>query len=231
MKLQWLTMNEQAWLDCNDSRKLLNSLGIANTRVGYGGKWISWRKLRLIMCAWCRVNWLRLPQVAKDAITTSEAFADGKIDEDTRRSADLDMLNYWGAYGTGNETYIYVCTWIAHNNNHLQEGVEPLFQLHQSPIQCDLLRDIVNPHHSPKVSKQCQADRDVKTLATLAYDQGEWDVLPQLGDALQDAGCDDEVLLAHLNQPTKRLCWSGTQGWEYSHIKGCWAVDAILDSF
>jgi hypothetical protein len=36
-----------------------------------------------------------------------------------------------------------------------------------------------------------------------------------LADALLDAGCDDEGLLAHLRGPGP-------------HVRGCWAVDAIL---
>src|SRR5260370_26918057 len=39
--------------------------------------------------------------------------------------------------------------------------------------------------------------------------------LPYLADALMDAGCDDEILLRHLREPC-------------GHVRGCWAVDALL---
>lgn len=42
----------------------------------------------------------------------------------------------------------------------------------------------------------------------------DWSVLPVLADALEDAGCDAAELLAHLRGPG-------------SHVRGCWALDAI----
>ena len=39
--------------------------------------------------------------------------------------------------------------------------------------------------------------------------------LAVLADALLDAGCDDEALIAHCREPGP-------------HARGCWAVDAIL---
>jgi hypothetical protein len=42
-----------------------------------------------------------------------------------------------------------------------------------------------------------------------------WDRLPYLGDAMEEAGCDDEAILSHLRS-------SGP------HSVGCWALDLIL---
>jgi hypothetical protein len=39
--------------------------------------------------------------------------------------------------------------------------------------------------------------------------------LPVLADALEEAGCTDEVILSHCRQ-------SG------EHVRGCWVVDAVL---
>ena len=39
--------------------------------------------------------------------------------------------------------------------------------------------------------------------------------MPILGDALEEAGCADEALLAHCRGPGP-------------HVRGCWAVDLIL---
>jgi hypothetical protein len=44
---------------------------------------------------------------------------------------------------------------------------------------------------------------------------GDFADLPILGDALEDAGCADAVLLDH--------CRSGGP-----HVPGCWALDAVL---
>jgi hypothetical protein len=52
-------------------------------------------------------------------------------------------------------------------------------------------------------------------LAQAIYDERAFDRLPILADALLDAGCDNEELLAHLRS-------------EGPHVRGCWAVDLIL---
>jgi hypothetical protein len=55
----------------------------------------------------------------------------------------------------------------------------------------------------------------VPRLARRIYDERRWGDMPLLGDALLDAGCDDEALMQH--------CRS-----EGPHVRGCWAIDAIL---
>jgi hypothetical protein len=51
-------------------------------------------------------------------------------------------------------------------------------------------------------------------IARRAYDLRDWGALPVLRDALMDAGCEDEQVLAHLAEPL--------------HVLGCWCVDLIL---
>ena len=58
-------------------------------------------------------------------------------------------------------------------------------------------------------------DGTVRRIAEGIYGERAFDRLPILADALLDAGCDDEGLLAH--------CRS-----EEPHVRGCWAVDLIL---
>jgi hypothetical protein len=55
----------------------------------------------------------------------------------------------------------------------------------------------------------------VPRLARVLYDDGRFDHLGILADALQDAGCADAVLLGHLYSPGP-------------HVRGCWALDFIL---
>jgi hypothetical protein len=57
-------------------------------------------------------------------------------------------------------------------------------------------------------------DRLVAQLAQAIYDEGRWQDLPLLADALLDAGCDNEEVLAHLRGP-------GT------HVRGCWVLDLL----
>ena len=58
-------------------------------------------------------------------------------------------------------------------------------------------------------------DGTVRRLAQAIYDARAFDRLPLLADALLDAGCDSEEILAH--------CRSAGP-----HAHGCWAVDLIL---
>jgi hypothetical protein len=89
-----------------------------------------------------------------------------------------------------------------------------------------LLRDIFgNPFRpSPTLPPAVLAwnDRTIPRLAEAVYEErkmpeGTLDParLAILADALLDAGCDDEALLAHLRGPGP-------------HVRGCWAVDLIL---
>jgi hypothetical protein len=96
----------------------------------------------------------------------------------------------------------------------------------QSPPYTALLRDIIaNPFRpSPPLSAVVLAwnDRTVPRLAEAIYEERQMPAgtldpgrLAILADALLDAGCDDEALLAHLRSPGP-------------HVRGCWAVDVIL---
>jgi hypothetical protein len=58
-------------------------------------------------------------------------------------------------------------------------------------------------------------DGTVVKLAQAIYDDGAFDHLPILSDALEEAGCDNADILAHCRQLG-------------DHVLGCWVVDAIL---
>ena len=55
----------------------------------------------------------------------------------------------------------------------------------------------------------------VGRVARSIYDERAWDQLPVLGDALEDAGCTNEDVLAHCRGPGP-------------HTRGCWVVDMVL---
>jgi hypothetical protein len=56
---------------------------------------------------------------------------------------------------------------------------------------------------------------DVLGLANKAYDERKYDLLPVLADAMEEAGCQNLEFLIHLRS-------------EGRHVRGCWALDAIL---
>jgi hypothetical protein len=80
--------------------------------------------------------------------------------------------------------------------------------------QATLLRDLFNPFHS-LASPDAWRTLAVVALANSIYDDRRWEDMPILGDALQEAGCDDAEVLAHCR---------GTV-----HARGCWLVDLLLN--
>ena len=55
----------------------------------------------------------------------------------------------------------------------------------------------------------------VLALANRIYDAREFETLPILADALQDAGCVNDDILSHCREPGE-------------HARGCWVVDLVL---
>lgn len=79
----------------------------------------------------------------------------------------------------------------------------------------DLLRDIFgNPFRPIAFCLEWRTDTTV-ALARQMYESRNFDALPILADALQDAGCEDEQLLGHCRG-------SGP------HVRGCWVIDLVL---
>lgn len=85
----------------------------------------------------------------------------------------------------------------------------------EEAVQCQLLREIAGPllFRPPVVPRAAQLGEALR-LAWSAY-QGEWELLPIVADAIEEAGCTDEELLSHLRGPEE-------------HVRGCWALDAVL---
>jgi hypothetical protein len=95
-------------------------------------------------------------------------------------------------------------------------------------LQCRLLRDIAGPAFRPvRVDYTWRAYNDgaAYRLARWIHEQRDFASLPILGDALEEAGCADEAILAHCRK-----------GWgleeqarqPIEHVCGCWVVDLVL---
>ncbi|MBA4065802.1 MAG: hypothetical protein C0501_19205 [Isosphaera sp.] len=54
------------------------------------------------------------------------------------------------------------------------------------------------------------------SLARGMYEGRDFAAMPILADALQDAGCDTDGILAHCRDPHQ------------VHVRGCWVVDLVL---
>jgi hypothetical protein len=81
--------------------------------------------------------------------------------------------------------------------------------------QAESLRDIFgNPFRLATLDRSWLTST-VTSLAQAIYDDRAFDRLPILADALEDAGCTDQDILAH--------CRGGGE-----HVRGCWVVDLLL---
>ena len=102
-------------------------------------------------------------------------------------------------------------------NRCYDESAEAAFA-EERRYQCAVLRDIFgDAFRAAPAAEACPSWQDgtVRNMAWSIYEERAFERLPILADALEDAGCGDEQLLAHCRQ-----------GGE--HVRGCWAVDRVL---
>lgn len=86
---------------------------------------------------------------------------------------------------------------------------------HQLPLLRDIFADPFRPPAPVAPAVLAWNGGTVPKLAAAIYDEGAFDRLPVLADALEEAGCEDAALVAHCREPGP-------------HVRGCWAVDLIL---
>lgn len=85
--------------------------------------------------------------------------------------------------------------------------------------KCEMIREMFgNPFCRPtlRTSWVSWNDRTVVRIAQGIDDDCDFDSMPILADALEDAGCDDAAILAHCRGPAP-------------HAHGCWVVDLLLE--
>jgi hypothetical protein len=78
-----------------------------------------------------------------------------------------------------------------------------------------MLRDVVGNPFRPATFGPCWRTPNVVVLARRIYDEGTFDRMPELADALEGAGCDDADTLGHCRGAGP-------------HARGCWVIDALL---
>jgi hypothetical protein len=129
------------------------------------------------------------------------------------------------ASGQGCKTAVLECSGVPSDQTDEPEWLAAVRE--EGAVACTFIRDIFGPlpfRQSPPLPPAVLAwnDRTIPRLAQAIYEEpqlpaGALDTarLAILADALLDAGCDDDELIAH--------CRSAGP-----HVRGCWAVDLIL---
>jgi hypothetical protein len=235
-------MTEEQWLQCTEPWMLYRSVRPES----------SMRRRYLLSAACCRQVWHRLykdslPQV----VATTELYADGLVPRKVLRDANqtarwveqkrfkrLDVSGISPGFSAASALVSATTDRISHRRtltvmNECQEEADDEARKQGLPrgvggetaqkVQCELIRDILGPppfHLAPL--DPAWLTPTVTAVARAAYEErhlpsGLLDAacLAVLADALEDAGCDRAELLGHLRGPGP-------------HVRGCWALDAIL---
>jgi hypothetical protein len=237
-------MTEAEWLACADPQRIHDVLTGCHTRTdgsvvpqhirGILPQQLSERKLRLFVCASCRAVWQLLRDGwSRESVDVAERFADGSATEEELRRADRLATDAWNKLGGAEaESAARLAWYVTGPSPHpaVYNAISARSRFVDSMVLANLLRDIFgNPFH-PRPPRQRRAakpwneeinrwlawqDGTVRKLAESIYDERAFESLPILADALEDAGCTDAAVIAHLRSPGP-------------HVRGCWAVDLCL---
>jgi hypothetical protein len=208
-------MTEDEWLACTDPQPMLEFLR---------GK-ASDRKLRLFAVACCRRIWpLLAEEWSRQAVELAEKHADGLCSDEQLEEAGKRAC--WAAAWAGQGSAAEAAAWAAAGKG--EAGWAEITAAHAGwaetaeesprPFHCELLRDLFgSPFRPPAIDSTCLAwnGRTVPKFAQAIYENHTFNRLPELADALEEAGFANAEILSHLRGPGP-------------HAKGCWALDLIL---
>lgn len=186
------------------------------------------RQLRLFACACCRRFWDQLAPANRQAIEAAEAFADGQLDYEPRLEAaraardEPGLFNIAATWPAAQYGQIAAAQVIDILGQTVATSPDQIFDksqwLAESRQQAHLLRDIFGqPGKNPRLDP-CWLLWNGGTIVLLArtmYEERCFEAMPILGDALEEAGCNNAGLLEH--------CRNGRD-----HVRGCWVLDLIL---
>jgi hypothetical protein len=194
---------------------------------------LSDRKLLLVGCGCARLAWDRLPEWALTVVPQLERIAD-ETDPDLRTAAMREAV----ATTAGTGTLIGLAFLLFQPQVTVRFLLRPVLQLLRNlpPNAGDLsvgpspFRDAAAAGVAQAAVLRCVAGNpfrkvrfrpewlttDVRALAAGADAEGDFERLPILADALQDAGCTEKHVLGHLLADNS------------AHARGCWVLDRIL---
>ncbi len=225
-------MTEGEWLKAKDPNPMLAALWGKASR----------RKLRLFACGCCRhIVWhlLRDPRYT-DAVPVAESFADGLAGAEQLKAVNESAAEASLAERYGSKAYHAAMAVVAATRTAWQAEVAARFDAprpNRHPLVAGeaaaavaavrankekvaaLLREIFGPLPFREVgidpSWLAWNGGIIRRLAEGVYDERAFERMPVLGDALEEAGCDNEEVLSHLRGAGP-------------HARGCWVVDLLL---
>jgi hypothetical protein len=229
-------VTERDWLEATDPTEMLAFLQ---------GK-ASVRQLRLFVCAACRRVWhLLADERSRHAIEILEKVADGLASSDELNAArtGADAAVEFASWAANASRAAFSATiavrsalvWgetpkaLVNAENAIACANDPKYgpgynagKKAERQCQVALLRDIVGNPFRPVTLAPALVTSLAAVIAQTAYrERSESGVLDPasiaaLGDALEEAGCTERTVLDHLRDRSA------------VHVRGCFAVDAIL---
>src|SRR5262249_23900777 len=219
------------WLSCQQPRQEM--LDLLRQRG-----WGSSRKLRLFAAACARRLWPMLAhETHAQVVELAERVADGEATFKQLRGARAQAIRRPDVWETEYDQE-EICPGravfaLAEKSPH-DAAYEAAYHSRNVSrrIRCDLLDDDLfekvaeakllnevfgNPFRSVTIDPLWLAWQDgtAAKMARAIYDGRDFGRTPILADALEDAGCADDVLLSHLRSAGP-------------HVRGCWVIDLIL---
>jgi hypothetical protein len=216
-------LTEDEWLVCNDPERILRALE---------GK-VSDRKFRLFMAGCCR----RVPRMLRGdlsrlALEWAEGFADGTVSasalETIHRQAFGELIRSTTQNADRSALFLaQTCsrpdlTWYRIAGISTARELVGISRSKERLYQIAILKDIVGNVFRPASMDDSWLAWNAGTVPRMAARIYEQRRLPEgtlndadlavLGDALEDAGCDNAEILAHCRGAGP-------------HVRGCWVVD------
>jgi hypothetical protein len=151
---------------------------------------------------------LALAQETAERLATSKHWLEYALLSTTRSSA-------WDA---ADQATLGLGEFIGHRLPPADESIQPglAARLDDQTYEAGLIRCSFGPLPFRSVTFDPSWLTDtVKRLAAAIYDERDFNSLPILADALEEAGCTNTEILNHCRQPG-------------DHLRGCWPVDLIL---
>jgi hypothetical protein len=190
------------------------------------------RKVRLFNAAACRRFWGYLAEASRAVLIHSEGLADGIV-QPGQEGTDLCRLanavvapidrQYPARQYPNQELRIQrfaaaaVCYAVTPNDLWNAAGIFWDLDRKELIAHCNILRDIFgNPFRPATIDPSWLAWNDglIVKLAQGIFEDRAFDRMPILADALEEAGCTDEVIFGHCRQ-------------EGEHVRGCWLMDLL----
>ncbi|MFO0842381.1 MAG: hypothetical protein U0797_08305 [Gemmataceae bacterium] len=208
-------LTEEHWLTAGDPAEVVAFLGERGSQ----------RRWQLFACHCCwRILPLLVDEASRHAVSVAERRAEGRATDAEAREAEDEAITraLQQQQAEGLSVRFTAAMAAVHalmfprrayvNAGRAAGGGEPA----ERAAQCDLLRELFGNPFRPFAFDPAWRSPIVMAIAAQVYDRESFNELPVLADALEDAGCDDAQLLGHLHSAT-------------GHLRGCWALDAVLD--